>query len=377
MANIQPEIDRARPVASRSDDVSVPIPSQRELAFKTFGPMDTGQQTKSSVVTSLVLNGVAVLVVLLVTVTAKKVIQAEKPMQSISFVAPPVQPPPPPPKLPKPPVIKTPPPEPPKVKLPTVEVPNPPKIQPVIMKPAPTPVITPPAPKAVVAPPAPKPIPLHIAVAASVPNHDEHPSPVRLGNLTNPINNTTGPAVSPVNLGHSGAPGMPAGNTGYGPPSKIALAGSGSPNGSNMAGHDNAAQPIKGIGSGVPGGTGPMNARSAGAIAIAKNNPPPTPITTQASSTTPPKAPPKVLFKPRPDYTEEARQMHLEGTVKVKIHVSAAGSVSVLGVQEGLGHGLDQAAVRAVQGMRFQPAVQNGQPTDWDGVVSIAFQLAS
>ena len=119
-----------------------------------------------------------------------------------------------------------------------------------------------------------------------------------------------------------------------------------------------------------------MSARPVGAIAIATNNSPTIPQT-QAQSTTPAKSAPKVLFKPKPDYTDEARQMHLEGTVMVKIHVSATGAVSVVGVQSGLGHGLEQAAVRAVQGMRFQPALQNGQPTDWDGVVSIAFQLAS
>jgi TonB family protein len=167
---------------------------------------------------------------------------------------------------------------------------------------------------------------------------------------------------------------MPAGNTGLGPASKIAIAGSGSPNGS-MGGRDNAPQPIKGISTGVSGGTGPMSARPVGAIAIAQNTTPPA-IAQQQISTAPPKSAPKLLFKPKPEYTEEARNLHLEGTVYVKIHVAASGTVSVVGVQSGLGHGLDQAAVHAVQGMRFQPAMANGQPTDWDGVVNINFQLA-
>jgi periplasmic protein TonB len=49
----------------------------------------------------------------------------------------------------------------------------------------------------------------------------------------------------------------------------------------------------------------------------------------------------------------------------------------VLGVSSSLGHGLDQAAERAAQGMRFQPATQDGKAVDWDGVVNITFQLAS
>jgi TonB family protein len=370
MANEQPHSDRSR--AAAGSDPSTP--SQRDLAFKTFGVLDAGQQTKESIFTSLAINGAIVLIVILVSLTAKKVISDQKKLDTISFnAAKPPAPvkPPPPPKLPRPPIVKV---EPPKIKVPTIEVPEPPKIQPVIMKPAPTPVMTPPAPKAVTPPPAPKPVAIQIAQAASVPNNDAHPSAIRLGSQTNPINNTAGPAVSPVNLGRSGAPGMAAGNTGLGAPSKIAIAGSGSPNG-REGGHDNGPQPIKGINTGVSGGTGPMTARPVGAIAIAKNNAPPPPGPAAVASG-PAKSAPKLVFKPKPEYTEEARQMHLEGTVYVKIHVASSGAVSVIGVQSGLGHGLDQSAVRAVQGMRFQPAMANGQPTDWDGVVNINFQLA-
>jgi TonB family protein len=351
-------------------------PSQRELAFKTFGVMDTGQQTKSSVATSLIVNGIAVLLIVLISLTAKKVI---KTVNVTTLTAPVLvkkeePPPPPPPKLPKPPVVKMTPPPPPK-DVPKIEVPVPPKVQPVITKAAATPAPVNPAPKAVTPPPAPRPVPIAIAQAASVPNNDPHPAAIRLGSMSNPINNTSGPAVSPVNLGRSGAPGMNAGNTGLGPPSRIAISGSGSPNGS-LGGRENAPQPIRGISTGVIGGTGPNQARPVGAVQIAKSVAP-VPINhTSPTATTPAKVAPKLIYKPRPEYSEEARKLHIEGTVYVKIHVAASGAVSVIGVQSGLGHGLDQSAIRAVQGMRFQPAMQNGQPADWDGVVNINFQLA-
>ncbi|WP_269456817.1 TonB family protein [Terriglobus roseus] len=337
--------------------------------------MEDSEKRKNRFLAAFFINtSLAALLIWISVLTARRVVEQHV-EKTITFnnVKPPEPPKPvPPPKLPKPPIVKV---EPPKIlpNVPKIEVPEPPKVQPQPVLKA-QPIITPAPPKAVTPPPAPKPVAISIAQAASVPNHDAHPSAVRLGSMTNPINNTTGPAVSPVNLGHSGAPGMPAGNTGFGPPSQIAIAGSGSPNG-QMGGHDRAAQPIKGINTGVPGGTGPLTAKPVGAIAIAKGPTPPAIPQTQVS-TTPAKSAPKVIFKPKPEYTEEARSLHLEGTVYIKIHVSASGAVSVLGVQSGLGHGLDQAAVRAVQGMRFQPAMANGQPTDWDGVVNINFQLA-
>jgi TonB family protein len=372
MANEQAHLERTRASAAPPAAGVAATPTQRELAFKTFGVLNAGEQSKTSVVTSLIINGLILLIVVAVSLTAKKIVKTA----TLTTLTAPIpikkEPPPKPPPLPKPPIVKV---EPPKIPdIPKIEVPEPPKIQPVIMKPSPIPVITPPAPKLVQPPPAPKPVAINLAQAASVPNNDPHPAAIRLGSQTNPINNTSGPAVSPVNLGRSGAAGMPAGNTGMGAPSKIALGGSGSPNG-QMGGHDNAPQPIRGISTGVTGGTGPMTARPVGAIAIAKATPPPS-IQQPQAALTPPKTSPKVLFKPKPEYTEEARSLHLEGTVNVKIHVSASGAVSVVGVQSGLGHGLDQAAVRAVQGMRFQPALANGQPTDWEGVVSINFQLA-
>ena len=355
-------------------------PNQRDLAFKTFGVMDTGAQDTKSTVTSLVINGsILALIIWISTFATKKLVQITK----VQTIAPTFKEPPPPPKppvvLPPPPVVKMQPPKP-LIDPPKVEVPDPPKVPPPVFKadPIPARVPTPPAPKAVQAPPAPRPVAIQIAQAAAVANHDQHPSPIRVGSMTNPINNTAGPAVSKVNLGQSGAPGMNAANSGRGPASPVNIGGSGSPNGTNMNGHANSAVAIKGLSNGLPGGTGPLiGNHPAGAVQIAGNTPAPVAIRQQGpQSTTPATTAPKILFKPRPDYTPEAVALHLEGKVYIKIHVSASGTVQVLGVSSGLGHGLDQSAVRAAQSMRFQPAVQNGQPVDWDGVVTVNFQIA-
>jgi TonB family protein len=92
---------------------------------------------------------------------------------------------------------------------------------------------------------------------------------------------------------------------------------------------------------------------------------------------TPPAVQPVVILsKPNPAYTEEARKLRLEGDVLVEVVFLASGSVRVVRVTNGLGHGLDEAAVRAAEQIRFKPAVQDGKPVDFPAIVHIEFQLA-
>jgi TonB family protein len=90
----------------------------------------------------------------------------------------------------------------------------------------------------------------------------------------------------------------------------------------------------------------------------------------------PPQTPVEILFKPKPDYTDEARKKKLEGEVLVRVLFTAAGEVRVLDVVRGLGHGLDENAVRAAQQIKFKPAQRDGQPIDSTATVRIVFQLA-
>ena len=69
--------------------------------------------------------------------------------------------------------------------------------------------------------------------------------------------------------------------------------------------------------------------------------------------------------------------MHLEGNVQVRIRVTPAGTVEVLAIEHGLGHGLDEAARQAAQGTRFKPALDaTGNPISWEGVVTVRFQMS-
>ncbi len=86
--------------------------------------------------------------------------------------------------------------------------------------------------------------------------------------------------------------------------------------------------------------------------------------------------PVEILYKPRPVYTPEARQIHLEGEVLVRVSFSATGELRVQQVVRGLGHGLDESALRAAQQIKFRPAQRHGQPYDSTALVHIVFELA-
>jgi TonB family protein len=95
-----------------------------------------------------------------------------------------------------------------------------------------------------------------------------------------------------------------------------------------------------------------------------------------AALTKPIDRPVEIVFKPTPEYTDEARSARIEGTVSLELEFTAAGDVRVLRVVRGLSHGLDEAAQRAALRMRFKPAQSDGRPVDSRATVHITFRLA-
>src|SRR3954470_8618195 len=86
--------------------------------------------------------------------------------------------------------------------------------------------------------------------------------------------------------------------------------------------------------------------------------------------------PVEITFKPNPVYTQEARDLKLEGEVLLEVSFSANGTLHVNRVVRGLGHGLDEAAINAANKIRFKPALRSGTPVDSTAVVHVTFQLA-
>ena len=121
-----------------------------------------------------------------------------------------------------------------------------------------------------------------------------------------------------------------------------------------------------GRGSGVSTGGfgGPQIARNNGGRAM------------RSLETGPATTPVEILYKPQPNYTQEARGMKLEGEVLIEVMFGANGQLQVLRVVRGLGHGLDESGVEAANRIRFKPALRNGSPVDSTAVVHVLFQLA-
>jgi TonB family protein len=102
---------------------------------------------------------------------------------------------------------------------------------------------------------------------------------------------------------------------------------------------------------------------------------PPT-VHSQAAQTAAKILPAEILSKPTPVYTQEARSLRIQGEVLLEVVLEASGKLHVVRVVHGLGHGLDDNAVKAAEQIQFKPAVKDGQPTDSTVVVHIIFQLA-
>ncbi len=85
--------------------------------------------------------------------------------------------------------------------------------------------------------------------------------------------------------------------------------------------------------------------------------------------------PVEILSKPKPVYTEEARSLKLEGQVSLEVVFLSTGSVRILRVIHGLGHGLDEAAETAALHVRFKPATRAGVPVDANATIHITFEL--
>jgi hypothetical protein len=84
-----------------------------------------------------------------------------------------------------------------------------------------------------------------------------------------------------------------------------------------------------------------------------------------------------ILVKPKPVYSAEALKLKIEGEVLLDVVFMGSGNeVHVNRVIRGLGHGLDEAATRAAEQIKYKPALSSGHPVDFPAVVHILFQMA-
>jgi TonB family protein len=69
----------------------------------------------------------------------------------------------------------------------------------------------------------------------------------------------------------------------------------------------------------------------------------------------------RVLSKPEPSYTEEARKNQIAGTVVLRAVLSSSGEVTNISAVSGLPNGLTERAIAAARQIKFVPATKEGR----------------
>lgn len=83
---------------------------------------------------------------------------------------------------------------------------------------------------------------------------------------------------------------------------------------------------------------------------------------------------PKPIKVAQPAFTQDAQDAGITGKVRVEITVSKTGEVTNARVIEGLGHGLDEAALEAAKQSTFTPATKCGEPVETTFTIGMRFQ---
>lgn len=84
---------------------------------------------------------------------------------------------------------------------------------------------------------------------------------------------------------------------------------------------------------------------------------------------------PVPIYKPEPEYSEEARKAKYSGTVLLSLVIDANGNTRDIHVVRPLGLGLDEKAIEAVARWRFRPAMKGGHPVAVQAQVEVNFRL--
>ena len=341
-----------------------------------FGLLPEPEASPASFISSMLINGLILVVMIYIGATARRVIEEHKYEETV-LIVPTTPPPPAKVKLPEPPKIK--PPEPPKLEIkldaPRINVPKPepkPDLKPIVMeakvalpvvKAAKPSIILAPQPKAALtaAMPAqnnqvkPSTAPVHLGQTFGVTPNPNATRPATIASIGNPYGGMNGPAVAPHGI---------VGSTGIG-------------NSTTRVG-SNSGVVGKVASAGIPGVTGTATTGSYANAKVASAEIPKAQAAApvQQAAAGPTATGLEIVSKPTVQYTSEARQLKVEGNVILRVTFTSSGRVVVQSIVHGLGHGLDEEARRVAEQIRFHPATRNGEAVDLTTNITITFQLA-
>lgn len=84
---------------------------------------------------------------------------------------------------------------------------------------------------------------------------------------------------------------------------------------------------------------------------------------------------PVPIYRPEPQYSEEARKAKWGGTVTLSLVVDETGHTTDIHVLKPLGLGLDQKAIEAVSKWLFKPGMKDGKPVKVYAQIEVTFRL--
>ena len=93
------------------------------------------------------------------------------------------------------------------------------------------------------------------------------------------------------------------------------------------------------------------------------------------AQTFPSTTPPSVIKRVDPEYSKEARDAKIEGTVGLTVIVGTDQRAHDIRVTRSLDPGLDASAIRSIMSWRFQPATKNGKPVPVVAKIDVNFRL--
>ena len=79
--------------------------------------------------------------------------------------------------------------------------------------------------------------------------------------------------------------------------------------------------------------------------------------------------PPKIVFRPEPEITQQAARMGFIGDFAVVITFLPSGQIADPWLAKPAGYGLDEAAINSITKFRFEPATCNGSPIPFSTAV--------
>jgi len=83
----------------------------------------------------------------------------------------------------------------------------------------------------------------------------------------------------------------------------------------------------------------------------------------------------KIISKPNPTYTNDARRNQTQGIIVVAVEFGADGAINFIVPVRGLSDGLTENTVRAAQKIKFEPATKDGKPVTVIGFLEYSFAI--